>query len=121
MINRNRIRDLAVSTIGRSSSGKLVDFASMGLVVLLCWISLAVHSMQTADFGSDLFIALDGAWRVVCGQRPHVDFYSAFGPLTYLIGAAGLELAHFTVRGLGYATTGVGLILGLWTVALTRN
>jgi hypothetical protein len=27
---------------------------------------------------------LDGAWRVLQGQRPHVDFYTALGPLAYL-------------------------------------
>lgn len=118
---KTRLRDLVFSTISRPSSGILVDCVSLVLVLLLCWISLAVHSTETADYGSDLFIALDGAWRVLCGQRPHIDFYSAFGPLTYLIGAAGLALAHFTVRGLAYATTGVGVILGLWTVVLCRN
>jgi hypothetical protein len=118
---KTRPRDLVFSTISRPSSRILVDCVSLMLVLLLCWISLAVHNTETADYGSDLFIALDGAWRVLCGQRPHIDFYSAFGPLAYLIGAAGLALAHFTVRGLAYATTGVGVILGLWTIALSRN
>jgi hypothetical protein len=68
----------------------------------------------------DLFFPLDGAWRVLQGQRPHVDFYTPLGPLTYMIYAVGLWLAGLDIRGVGVALGITGCILGIWAWLLAR-
>lgn len=68
----------------------------------------------------DAFMVLDGAWRMVNGQRPHVDFNSMIGPAAYLPTVAGFALASNTAAGFGYGQALMALILGVWTYALTR-
>jgi hypothetical protein len=91
---------------------------AIAVVIAGCGVCLVLGLPAMSTYGHDLFILLDGGWRVLSGQRPHVDFYSAFGPVTYLIAAAGLHLAHGTAKGMLYATVGVGLILGFWSTIL---
>ena len=55
----------------------------------------------------DGFLVLDGAWRMLNGQRPHVDFNSIIGPAAYLPTVVGLVLASNTAAGFGYGA-GVG-------------
>ena len=69
-------------------------------------------------YGHDVFIALDGAWRVVNGQRPGVDFFGQMGPCYYLLHAAGLALAGNAARGLAYSTAITTALLGLWSFLL---
>jgi hypothetical protein len=60
---------------------------------LLC-AALLVAPGQTviSVYANDLFIFLDGAWRVASGQVPNRDFHTALGPLVYLLPAAGYRL-----------------------------
>jgi hypothetical protein len=60
----------------------------------------------------------DNAWRVLWGQRPHVDYSSGLGPVTYLISALGLKLAGGNLNGLGYGNALAGVTIGIWAYAL---
>jgi hypothetical protein len=91
---------------------------SLVLVFAACSVPLVLGLPHTSMYGHDLFILLDGGWRVLEGQRPHVNFYSAFGPVTYLIAAAGLWLGKLRVEGILYATVAVGVVLGVWATAI---
>ena len=62
-------------------------------------LALGVPRMRL--FGHDVFISLDGGWRVLNGQRPVVDFYAQMGPAYYLLHAAGMWLAGTAAAGLG--------------------
>ncbi len=55
-------------------------------------------------FGHDIFFLLDNGWRVINGQRVHLDYYSPWGPVTFLITAAGPKMSHNSVNGIGYVT-----------------
>lgn len=47
-------------------------------------------------YPNDLFIFLDGAWRIASGQVPNRDFHTALGPLAFGLPAAAFALAgHF--------------------------
>lgn len=94
---------------------------AFAIIALACGAVLQLGVPHAAIYGHDTFIVLDGGWRVLNGQRPHLDFYSAFGPVPYLIAAAGLKLAALRVEGLVYATAVTGAILGIWTWALVRT
>jgi hypothetical protein len=93
-------------------------------VPLLALIAAAVAltgAVTITISAHNTFILLDGAWRVLNGQRPHVDFYSALGPVWYLTAAAGLRLAHNAVNGLAYGTALTGFAVGLWAHLLVRR
>ncbi len=66
----------------------------------------------------DVFVFLDGAWRVLNGQRPHNDFYTPLGPIVYLQGAGGLMLSGGGAEGLAYAQAAFGLLICFWAFAL---
>ena len=46
----------------------------------------------TTKYVNDLFIFLDGAYRIWSGQVPNVDFHSSLGPLAFYLPAAGYGL-----------------------------
>jgi hypothetical protein len=60
----------------------------------------------------------DNAWRVLWGQRPHVDYSSGVGPVTYLLSAWGVKLAGGNLNGLGYGNTLAGVAIGFWAYGL---
>ncbi|MFZ0593685.1 MAG: hypothetical protein WAM39_24710 [Bryobacteraceae bacterium] len=103
--------------------------ASQPLFFILGLLFTAAASLVTlgaglppiASYGQDSFIMFDGAWRVLHGQRPHLDFFSAFGPLSYLISAAGLWASKFAAVGIVYSSAAVGLAVGIWTLLLIRT
>ena len=53
-------------------------------------------------YGHDVFVTLENGWRVMNGQRPHLDFMSSWGVLWSLISALGLTISGHSVDGIGY-------------------
>ncbi|RFB85537.1 hypothetical protein B5K11_29795 [Rhizobium leguminosarum bv. trifolii] len=47
----------------------------------------------TTKYVNDLFVFLDGAYRIAAGQVPNVDFHTSLGPLTFYIPAVGYALS----------------------------
>ncbi len=64
-------------------------------------------------FANDVFLLLDGGWRILNGLAPNHDFYLSLGPIVYMCAAAGLWLAHNSAYGL---TIGFLLFAALITV-----
>ncbi len=93
----------------------------IGGIVVLCALRAYIGLIGSRDFSHDAFMLLDGAWRMLNGQRPHIDFYSHVGFLTYLPTEIGLRLARGTAWGVGYGQALVGLLLGLWTYLAGRK
>lgn len=94
------------------------------LAVLLAVICLGVTFVgvpRLGIFGHDVFVSLDGGWRVLNGERPGVDFYSQMGPAYYLLHAAGLWLAGGEARGLGYGSALAVVVLSCWEFFLLRS
>lgn len=75
----------------------------------------AVH---LRNYGHDIFVPLDIVWRMANGQRPHLDFYSAWGALAFLFHAFGFRLAGNNVWGLRYGDAMWGLLIGIWSYPL---
>ncbi|HEX3990211.1 MAG TPA: hypothetical protein VHX39_03440, partial [Acetobacteraceae bacterium] len=97
------------------------DACAIGAVALICLVRAAFRSLPQRKNTTDLVIALDSAWRVLSGQRPHVDFYSALGPLSSLSTALGLALAHHAADGINYGTALLGFVVGIWTFLIARS
>ena len=91
------------------------------VIFALCGLRAFTGLIGSRDFSHDAFMFFDGAWRMLSGQHPHIDFYSHVGFLTYLPTAAGLWLSHGTAWGFGYGQALVGLVLGVWTYFLCRD
>ncbi|HWC90371.1 MAG TPA: hypothetical protein VG433_11965, partial [Pirellulales bacterium] len=69
---------------------------ALTVTALQCWTGCApIWKMPY-----DSLLMLDGGWRVICGQRPHLDFYSPLGAVPYLITALGMRLAGPTADAL---------------------
>jgi hypothetical protein len=97
-----------------------VMLAGLLTITLACGVTFLLGLPHTSIYGHDIFVYLDGSWRVLQGQRPYVDFYSSFGPVFYLLGAVGLLIAHSRVDGLVDAVVVSAVALGLWSFALIR-
>ena len=72
-------------------------------------------------YSHDLFVFLDGGWRVLNGQVPYNDFFTDVGTIVHLQTAFGLVLAGGRAEGLAYAQALTGCGLGIWAYALVAN
>jgi len=91
------------------------------LLLLICAAVALLGVPRVRIYGSDVFVPLDGAWRVLNGQRPVVDFYAQMGPAYYLLYAAGLWLAGNNARGLSYGSTLTAALIAFWAFYLLRT
>jgi len=95
--------------------------AVMLCLLILCAATFALGVPRLRIYGHDVFAALDGAWRVLNGQRPAVDFYAVKGPAWYLVMAVGVALAHGNAAGLGYSTALVAAVMSVWSFVILRR
>ena len=101
-----------------STANKVVLFAAMAA---LCGVRAYIGLIGTRNFSHDAFMLFDGAWRMLNGQHPHIDFYSHVGYLTYVPTVIGLWLARGTAWGFGYGQALSGLLTGCWAYWLGRK
>jgi hypothetical protein len=80
-----------------------------------------IGAVPTRIFGHDIFFLLDNGWRAINGQRPHVDYTSPWGPVTFVIMGLGLTLSRYTVDGIGFGNALFGLLIGFWSYRLGRH
>lgn len=118
-VYRERLLAVCMDAAFLSERQLLLVFLS-GLV-LICGATAFIGAVPTRIFGHDVFIPLDVSWRVMNGQRPHVDFTSAWGPVWFLLGTLGLSISRHSVNGVGYSNAIMGLFLGCWSFFLGRN
>jgi len=107
----------------RSDAQRARWFTLAGLCALILYlIVLATFASGPVNvFHNDPLWMLDNGWRVLNGQVPHRDFYSAFGPLQYGILAGGMLLAKSTAHGLAIAFAGFAFAIGIWGWLLCRK
>src|SRR4051794_10739897 len=88
------------------------------LLLIISGISLRTGIVPMRSYVHDMVFFADNAWRVLWGQRPHVDYSSGLGPVTYLISALGIKLAGGNLNGLGYGNALAGVAIGIWAYVL---
>lgn len=61
-------------------------------IALVLAFSLTQWRLEAVPIAApwDVFILLDGSWRISTGQIPHIDYHNPIGPFTYMLGAAGM-------------------------------
>lgn len=103
--------------LNRSSRHLLLLIALLGI----CTAIFALGVPRLRGYGHDVFFCLDGAWRIVNGQRPVLDFYAVVGPAWDLLYAAALKLARNDARALCYDSTFVAVLMSAWSFLLLRR
>ena len=103
---------------GRQGYVTLLFFAAL---LAVCAAVLFIGVPRSRAYGHDVLMPLDGAWRLLNGQRPGADFYAILGPAWYMVNAFGLTLAKGKATGLAYATAITTLVVGLWAWALLHR
>jgi hypothetical protein len=91
---------------------------AVGAVVFISFLTAATAPIHARLYGHDIFFLLDNGWRALHGQRVHLDYSSAWGPLTFLLIAGGLAISRASVAAIGYANAFVALAAGLWAAWL---
>jgi hypothetical protein len=97
------------------------DLVSLSVLGFLTSLAFMIGFVPVNRYSHDLFIPLDGAWRILNGQRPHADFSTVLGPVYYLVEAAGIALAGGTAKGLAYASILMSTVLGAWAYLVCRK
>jgi hypothetical protein len=93
----------------------------LSCLVLICGTAVFVGAVPTRIFGHDIFFLLDNGWRVVNGQRPHIDFTSPWGPVSFLVVGIGLISSHNSINAVGYGNAIFAFIIALWSYRLSRD
>jgi hypothetical protein len=88
------------------------------LLVTVLAICLRTGFLPIRSYIEDVIFFADNAWRILWGQRPHVDYSSGLGPVTYLISALGMKAAGGNLNGLSYGNAFAGVAIGIWAYAL---
>lgn len=105
--------------------GKLRLSADMAFALSLIVVCSATAYIGIVSplrsFAHDAFFFLDNAYRVTQGQVPDRDFSSAWGPIMFLIDAAGLRLSSMRPDGIGYANALFGGLIALWAFLIVRS
>lgn len=97
------------------------DVVFIAVLLFVCGLSVWIGvAAPLRSFAHDVFFFLDNGYRVAQGQVPHRDFSSAWGPVMFLMEAAGLGLAGMTPAGLGIANGLFGGGIAVWTFLLAR-
>ena len=92
--------------------------AAVGAVLLTSALTAAASPIHARLYGHDIFFLLDNGWRALHGQRVHLDYSSAWGPLTFLLIAGGLAVSGASVAAVSYTNALVALATGLWSLWL---
>jgi len=96
-------------------------FLFLGALAFVCALRAWTGLNGMRFWVHDAFVFLDGAWRVLNGQVPYNDFSTDTGTFVHVLNAFGLVLAHGSPRGLAYAQSIMGLVVGVWAYALSRR
>lgn len=72
-------------------------------------------------YGNDVFLLLDGGWRILNGQAPNHDFYLSLGPIIYMFSALGLWIAHSSAYGLTIGLLFFAAIVAVFAFLTSRT
>src|SRR4030042_4283830 len=82
-------RRLLESLWSRWTSSSQSSFSLSGqflvCILIICGATAFIGAVPTRIYGHDNFFLLDNGWRIVCGQRPHLDFFRPWGPVMFLV------------------------------------
>jgi len=108
-------------TTDSNRSYKLSFLLLITFVISLSLILINIGSPAINSIPWDVTIQLDGAWRVVNGQIPNVDFTPIIPPLTILLTAFGMKVAPPSASSIAYGNVLLFVILTPWAWVIARS
>lgn len=93
----------------------------LAFVVLTAGLMVAMGATAQLLYPADVPAMMDGGWRIMNGQIPHVDFFTPMGPVTFMIVAFGMWLGGACVSSIAYANAVLLVVLSLWAWAVSRT
>jgi hypothetical protein len=114
-------RFLAAWRNSKGLSGSRLPVVFFSGLTFLCAATAFIGAVPTRVFGHDIFIPLDAGWRIINGQRPHLDFVSGWGPVWFLVEGLGLKVSRYSVDGIGYANAIMACLVGTWCFFLGKD
>ncbi|MEW6439350.1 MAG: hypothetical protein AB1640_00295 [bacterium] len=91
------------------------------LTAALSLLLLRMGAPHIAVMPWDIFIQLDGGWRILNGQIPHVDYYTPLAPLPFLLTAAGMKLAPPSTSAITYGNVILLAVATPWAWLIARS
>ena len=92
------------------------------LVLAATALMLLTGAVHQRLYPCDQAMLLDGGWRLLQGQRPHIDFFTNGGGITYYVPVLlGLVVGGPQVSALAYGPAILLTILSLWAWWLARR
>ncbi len=95
------------------------QLAFAGFLLFLCAAPILAGPIVQCEYAHDAFIFLDGAWRVLHGQRPQIDFSTNLGPVVFLLTAAGIAITKHGGYALVIAQSLMGVIVATFAYYLS--
>jgi len=113
---------LATFLASTSQRAQMISFAAMALFVSsLGGLMYSVGLPVISALPWDMAIQLDGAWRIVHGQIPSIDFRSVIPPLTLELSALGISLGSPSAACIAYGNLLLFLMLTPWAWVIARR
>ena len=113
-------RDVLAVWRTSESQSTWLTISFLAALLAICVGVACIGAVPTFIDGHDNFFLLENGWRALHGLRPHLDFWSPWGPLTFLVVALGLKVGHLSPNGLAYSSAIFALVVGLWTYQVGR-
>lgn len=126
LVHSDRVADSSLTRLERFWGSRILNAPwaiplLFGVVGLCCLLRAAIGLKGTQGFSHDVFALLDPAWRMLHGQRPHIDFYSHLGTLSFVPTLVGMWLAGGRAQGFGYGLALTGFLCSIWMYRIGRS
>ncbi len=105
-----------------SRKSRLLAFALLAVLTIELAAAIAAAGCPVLNaMAWDVATMLDGGWRLLNGQKPHVDFYSPLGLLPLVLVAGGMKIGTASASAFAYSQAVLLPVLVLWAWALLRT
>ena len=104
------------------SGRSLVRYAAASSLLAMFLSALTIYNGPSViDAPTDVFVLIGGAWRMLLGQIPHVDFHNPIGALTYGFVEAGMAIGGAETLGFPWAATLLLAAAVIWASAVAYS
>jgi len=98
-----------------------VSRSLIGLFAAYIAYLLLLGPVPSTTAANDVFLMLDGGWRILNGLAPNRDFDLSLGPVTYMVVGGGLWAARHSAYGLTIGLTAFAAIIAAFAFLASRS
>lgn len=112
---------IKIFTGDSSRSYRLLFLLLISIIASLAIILIGVGIPPITALPTDISILLESGWRIINGQTPHLDYYSALGLFTSLPIAFGMKIASPSASAIAYGNVLLLVTLTPWAWLIARD